>query len=662
MGAGRVARPRVGLLAGVVVAALALLAVPTTVEATTDDVGAGPGIRLRLETVDLDPDGTTTATIQVAGLDPEAPFDPADIRIVENGEPVEGVSVAESEITGSLGTVPAVVLAIDTSGSTEGEPIDAAKAAATALVRDVTANGAVVGVVAFAEDTTTIAPLGATADEAVDAITELEAGGETALFDGVSRAVRIAAQHDGPQDVLVFSDGVDSVSTGTLDDVRALLSGVDVRVTTVNLVVDEPVPELGAMAEVSGGRAIEVTSVDELAGAFQAVSADIGNRVTLTWQVEPTVTRTPQLNVVASYDGPSGSASDGLLVDNPRLVLITPPREVPPPTVIVPAAVGTTSLVVGVAALAVAVFLLSFIIIAGASQRRRESRLDERLAVYERGATTPAETAVRTRSLSSRAADVFDVIPRPTTLDARLAAKIERADWPIRVGELLLIVAGAALAFAIIIVAVSGSIILGLGGLLIGGAAPFVALQTAVSRRQRAFADQLPDVLQVLGGALRAGHAFSTAVEGAVGEVAEPAASELRRATVEARLGRPMELALLGVADRTDSEDLTWVVSALQVQREVGGNLAEVLDNVSGTLRARASIRRQVRALSAEGRLSATIISIMPFGMFIALSLLSPDYVSLLFERTIGRLLIGIALVMLAGGILWLRKIVEPKF
>lgn len=644
----------IGLLTGLMV----LVAAPA---GATTGAAEPRSLEVAIEQVTTQPDGSTSATVAVAGLPPGATVALDELEIVENGEPVAGLRLAGQEEIEQTGIVPAVVLAMDVSGSTEGEPIAAAKAAAVSLLQDLEEGGAAVGLVAFGEVTSTLATLDADASAAIGAAGGITASGGTALYDGVSRAVRMVAQHDGPLDVIVFSDGEDTTSGSTLDDVRALLADTGVRVTSVLLRSDGvAVAPLRAIAEVNGGRLVEVDDAAQLGAAFEAIAGDLTNRLQVEWTAGPVPNPPRTLNVVATYRSEDLVASDGTQVESSRLAAVAPPRAVDAPDPIVPALGGRTGLIVATAAVGVSLLLLLFLILASSGERRRRGRLDERLAAYqpnvgERG----REDHV---SLSDRASSAFDVIPRPANLDRRIAESIEHADWPLRVIEFILISFGTGV-FALLVGGVLlGSWVVGGVALIAGLAAPWMALRVAVSRRRAAFAEQLPTVLQVLAGALRAGHAFSTALDGAVDEVDEPAKGELRRAAVEARLGRPLDRALYGVSTRMDSVDLQWVIGALEVQREVGGNLAEILSNVAATLRDRSSVARHVKALTAEGRLSAVFIAAMPFVMFLFLTVTNPTYVRPLFETPLGRFMLLAGFVLLLIGIVVLRRLVRPKY
>jgi tight adherence protein B len=181
-------------------------------------------------------------------------------------------------------------------------------------------------------------------------------------------------------------------------------------------------------------------------------------------------------------------------------------------------------------------------------------------------------------------------------------------------------------------------------------------------RRRSAFNDQLGDTLQLLTGGLRAGHSMMHAIDAAAADSDAPMAEELARVVNETRLGRDTGDSLLSTAARMQSEDFSWVAQAIEINREAGGDLADVLDHVGDTIRDRGQIRRQVEALSAEGRMSALVLFCLPFGVGIIMFLLNPTYFSVLFESLLGIALIVVSAVLLGVGALWLRAVVKIKF
>ncbi len=181
-------------------------------------------------------------------------------------------------------------------------------------------------------------------------------------------------------------------------------------------------------------------------------------------------------------------------------------------------------------------------------------------------------------------------------------------------------------------------------------------------RRSEKFADQLEQTLPLFSGSLRAGFGIMQAFDAVARESASPTSEEFHRLVVETRLGRDLNDALTSMADRVRSEDFDWIVQAIEIHRQVGGDLAEVLDNAFGTIRDRNRIRRQIKALSAEGRLSAVILFVLPLGMFGVISILNPNYIAELTGDALGITLLLVAGGLLIVGGLWLRRIVRLVF
>lgn len=183
-----------------------------------------------------------------------------------------------------------------------------------------------------------------------------------------------------------------------------------------------------------------------------------------------------------------------------------------------------------------------------------------------------------------------------------------------------------------------------------------------VARRRTAFAGQLDDSLGLVASALRAGHSLPRALDAVAQEAESPTAEEFARVLNQHRLGRDLGDALALSAERMRSDDLAWVAQAVAIHREVGGNLAEVLDHVGDTIRDRAQVRRQVATLSAEGRISANVLIALPIVIGLALAVVSPGYLTVFLTTPLGWGLIAIGLLLFAVGVVWLRSVVRVEF
>jgi tight adherence protein B len=191
---------------------------------------------------------------------------------------------------------------------------------------------------------------------------------------------------------------------------------------------------------------------------------------------------------------------------------------------------------------------------------------------------------------------------------------------------------------------------------------PFLILNLRIAGRLRKFHEQLPDTLQLISGSLKAGYSFNQALSMVVEETMPPISDEFRRVLSEIRMGLQEKEAMENMAERMKSEHLDWVVMSVNIQREVGGNLAEVMEIIANTIRERDTVLRQIKALTSEGRLSAYILIGLPIILAIVLSFLNREYISLLFTSIIGWVMVGIAVILMIIGIFWIIKIVSIKY
>jgi tight adherence protein B len=240
----------------------------------------------------------------------------------------------------------------------------------------------------------------------------------------------------------------------------------------------------------------------------------------------------------------------------------------------------------------------------------------------------------------------------------RVEDKLDQADLPLRPPEAIFFyLAGVffVLVGALLLFAPPIALILAFVAVI----APILWLEFRRKSRLRKFEMQLPDVLNLLAGSMRAGFSFSQGLEAVAEEASEPSRRELQRVFAESRLGRPIEDALEDSANRMKSVDLMWAVMAIRVQREVGGNLAELLDTVAHTMTDRERLKREIFSLTAEGRLSAWILGVFPPAFALVLYMIQPDYMKVLFESSIGVMAVIISAVMAGLGFVWLRKLMK---
>lgn len=276
----------------------------------------------------------------------------------------------------------------------------------------------------------------------------------------------------------------------------------------------------------------------------------------------------------------------------------------------------------------------------------------------------PEDAAVHTSSLTRLTDHAVSTLNhgfrnRSTGLLGR--EKLDSAGLKKQPGDYLLI-GGAVTFVAVVLGFLLGGPIPALLMLLLAPVGLLLFLKFLVLRRRRKFDEQVPDSLQMLAGGLRAGHSLLRSVDAAAEENEAPMKEELTRVVNETRIGRDLGEALAEVARRTDNEDFASITRAIEIHREVGGDLAMVLDNVGETIRDRNQLRGQVKALSAEGRMSAMVLMALPILMFTGLTLFNKKYSATFLTTFPGFLMIIASVVLLAVGGFWLSRLIKPKF
>lgn len=296
------------------------------------------------------------------------------------------------------------------------------------------------------------------------------------------------------------------------------------------------------------------------------------------------------------------------------------------------------------------------------------SAVDERLEQFVGGSTTVVvEETPQERG--SPVADRLDKAIAGRGFTRGIKARLARADIKLRVSEYLAlqIISAAGVAFVVYLI-FDRSSPLALLGAVVGFFIPRFYVSRAAKKRLRAFENQLSDTLNLWVNALRSGYSVLQSMEAIATELPPPVSVEFERVVQEVRLGLSVPQALANMLRRMPSEDLDLVVTAVNIQREVGGNLAEILDTISFTIRERVRIKGEIRTLTAQGRLSGWIISLLPIGLALILLAINREYMSQLWVREdpmileavpCGWLVIGVGLFMMAIGMIAIQKIVD---
>jgi tight adherence protein B len=624
--------------------------------ATTAETGRiGP-----IETVD----GRLSLVFTGVGLPPDAGIDPASVQVTVGGIPVASQAALISE-SGTQQERTAV-LVIDVSSSMQGAGIDGAKQAATAFL-DVVPDDVAVGLVTF--DSVTTEVVAPTTDHAAvrSAVDDLEARGGTALYDGVIDATAVAGT-EGLRNLLLLSDGQDADSTATLEDAAAAVaaSGVQLDAVALGDNAADYLGELTTLATAGGGSVTTTADPAELAALFEQTAQTIANQVQVTADIpEVLAGRDARVVVTADADGSrlTDSALVSLVVDSGSepTGTLRPPVPVPPGLVI-PAPLLWAAL----GALGIGLVVALYFALGGFRPEER-MHVGRRLSVYSLSGSAPVKEAETTTvlgesAMARSAVEMANKMVKRRGFEEDLGQRLDAGGVPLRPAEWLLIHFAAAVGGGLLgLVLGRFSLFWGLVGLAVGAVLPLMYLSWARNRRQGRFLSQLPDTLQLVGGSLTAGYSLPQAVDAAARESQDPISTEFDRALVEARLGIPLEEALESVAERMSSKDFYWVVLAIGIQRQTGGNLAELLTTVANTLREREQLRRQVQVLSAEGRLSAWILGLLPVVFALYLVVTQPEYLQPLLRDPLGWILLGLGATLMIVGGFWLSRVVKVE-
>ena len=290
----------------------------------------------------------------------------------------------------------------------------------------------------------------------------------------------------------------------------------------------------------------------------------------------------------------------------------------------------------------------------------RARLLRDRLAAVQKAAErVPSEELALLRDEMLSEIPALDSLLRRSERVGNLQTLLSQADLDIRAGNMLLLCGGSGIVFAVIAFSVGGAIIFGWLGLLLGAFLPYSYASYRRSKRFQKFEELFPEAIDTLARAVRAGHAFTTALELIANEVAEPIASEFRKLFEEQKFGLPVRDALINLTQRVPLVDVKFFVTAVMLQRETGGNLAEILDNLSYVIRERFKIMRQVRVHTAQGRLTMVLLMSLPPVIVMVMLVMSPNFIRPLFTDPLGHTLVVTGIALQTVGYFWIRKVIR---
>jgi tight adherence protein B len=569
------------------------------------------------------------------------------VTVRENGRTVPGVSVVSGTATDQLG----MVLVIDASNSMRGDAIAGATDAAATLA-DQRNPTQPLGIVTF-NDKATALVRPTTEDTEID----LELASPPALargthiYDAVDVAIGLLEEEGiSGGSVVVLSDGSDTGSSKSVDEVAAAARQAGVRLHAVGLRSSafEPGP-LRELAADGGGSYSEASSPAELRQIYDELGEQLASQYLIRYR--SAAGPEERVDVAVQVAGVPGLATAEYTT--PALGVGTePPFERPLDQTFwrSKAAVVTVSLIVG------ALLALALVLLFRPSSRSRTLR--DRIDPYGTGPAGGQHARTAVSAVADRILVSTERSLERASWWPAVKQEIEVARVPLTPVQIVALTALGTVLVAWVVAVVTGNPLAALAGLV----TPFAVrsiIRIKLRRERNRFDDQLPDHLQVIASAMRAGHSFVGALSVADQDAPEPVRREFDRAIADERLGVPIEEALDAVGDRMKSADMTHVALVAKLQRQTGANSAEVLDRVAATLRERQELRRHIRVLTAQQRMARWILTAIPVLLVLAISALNPEYMKPLWEEPSGRVLLAIGIFGIVSGSYLLKRLVD---
>lgn len=578
------------------------------------------------------------------------------LSVTLDGEPVDATATLASDA--KQGVRRTAILAIDVSESmgANGKFAEAKRAAQTFL--DSAPADLYVGVVTFA-GSVSIAQEPTLDRSATSAVVQgLKLSYGTLLYDGVLKAVS-ASGKDGQRSVIVLSDGRDTGAT-KLTDVIAAVKAAEIKVDVVALAQsagDEKLLE--PLSAAGNGAVISANDPKGLAQVFADEAQTLAKQIQIT--ATPAASSKREGTLTVTVDAGDQTFSDAAFVTVSGEV--QPAKAAAPSTDLVapPSGLHLTSNVFFAGLIALGGGLLVLLVALFGGLGKKPESLATTIAPYTRKGAGKRVSKSDPQGVTAQAVGIASMALQSNKgLEVKLGDKLEAGGLAIKPAEWLLIHAGIAFGATFLIFLLSGGdLVFSFVTLVLGIIVPWVYLGRKQSKRLKAFNSQLAATLQLMAGSLQAGLSLPQGMDTIVREGAEPMSTEFRRALVETRLGVAIEDALESIGERMHSDDFQWTVMAIRIQREVGGNLAELLLNVAATLRERDYLRRQVKSLSAEGRFSAYILLAMPPCILAYEYMTNRAYLEPLYTTGTGYVMLGVMGFLMGLGAFMMNRMIK---
>lgn len=582
-------------------------------------------------------------------------YSATSVSLEENGSGIEG----QLATLGSISMDREVVFVVDTSQRLRtNDALGEFQAALAAEIRQLPA-GTSVGVVDAASTAIIVVPMTNDLNEAATGVESIGFSEGGRVIDGVDKAVAMLSEPevDEPvtavQSVVVFSGGVDVGSDASVGASQGGLIRRGAQLITLDFNGGEP--SFDAVVKATGGLGFNIATADAIAASIKTAVNAASDRYVVRFVGQSAEDTRGDLTVSIAGASDSVSYPGGELTI--RSLALTPSAQDQTTGAFGFFETRTgfyVTMLMAFLGIGLVIYMLGSIFASG------ESTLDGLIARYSAGDEELAaeDSNIVQTALVQRAVEMSESFAEDRGFLLKVEELLERAKLPLRPGEamsfyLASIVLGMGFGF-FLLGGLLGSVIVGFGvalGLL------FV-VRFMAKRRMRKFEQQLPDTLQLLAGTLRAGYSLPQGFEAVSKESADPMGYELTRVMTEARLGRELEEALAAAAERLSSPDFAWAVMAISIQREVGGNLNELLMTVSDTMVQRERLKGEIATLTAEGKMSAILLGGLPPGLGFVMWIMNPEYINALFTEFLGNVFLGMGIVSSIIGLVWMKKVI----
>lgn len=581
-------------------------------------------------------------------LPKEVALKPGLIRVRENGEPIDRVAV--TPMGGATGGDFGAVLLIDASTSMRGPAIEGAIKAARAFAERRKPNQKLA--LASYNDTTRVLQRFTRDEKKINETlsTTPPVAYWTRMYDAIKDVVTLIRTEELQYSAIVLlSDGQELGSTATLEEATQAARERGVRIFTVALMsrfFDSTT--LKSLAHRTGGEYFEASSPTALVGIYRRLGTQLANEYLLQYRSFAGPDEQVRVRVSVAAIDASGEAtyrSPKLPVD----VAVPKPIERSIADEIVQSRLTMLLLTLLLAGMIAATMVMML--------RPRTSGIRERLGAFV--AVAQSSEKRQTTTLSEKLLSGTERSFKNTRWWARFKEELLIAEISMPAEQVILLTAISTLLLAWLL-----SILVSTIAAVLALLVPFLVrmfVNYRSERQRRAFAEQLPDNLQVLSSALRAGHSLIGALSVVVDDAPEPSRREFRRVVADEQLGVPLDEGFTNVARRMRNRDLEQVALVAGLQRETGANSAEVLDRVAETVRERAALRRLVRTLTAQGRMARWIVSALPVALLLIISVLNPEYMKPLISRSAGQLMLVFAAIMVISGSLVIKRIINIR-